>query len=104
MVEPRRCILARMLNWFLSQHWLLIIVVVVGAFVGLGIGLLSIVQRRILPRFGTLGEQNEVTASVHHGILMMYGLAVALLAVAVWEKNSGPTASSRNRTNSSTNS
>lgn len=77
-----------MFNWFMSQHWVLIAVVIAGLYAAVGLGGLSLTRRWILPRFGTLHDQNEVTGFLHHGILIVYGLAVALLAVAVWEKHS----------------
>lgn len=77
-----------MFNWFMSQHWLLIAVVIAGLFAVVAVAGLSLTRRVILPRLGSLHEQNEVTGFLHHGVLIVYGLAVALLAVAVWEKHS----------------
>jgi hypothetical protein len=44
-----------------------------------------ITRRVILPRLGAGRQDNEFAGAVLHGILVMYGLAVALIAVAVWE-------------------
>jgi hypothetical protein len=61
-------------------------ILIVGGFVAFGLIGQSLTRRFILPRFGHTSHQNEVTATVLHGILIIYGLVVALLAIAVWEK------------------
>lgn len=76
-----------MLTWFMSLPWPFIVIAIVGLFVAIGVGGLTVTQRVLMPRFGDVREQVHVTGFLHHGILIVYGLAVALLAVAVWEKN-----------------
>jgi hypothetical protein len=77
-----------MINWFLGLPWPLIAIVIAGGFVSFGTVGLSLTRRWILPRFGHIAHQNDVTAIIHHGTLIIYGLAVALLAIAVWENQS----------------
>ena len=76
-----------MINWFLGLPWMLMAILIVGAFVTFGLVGMSFTRRFVLPRFGHASEQNEVTGFIHHGILIAYGLAVALLAIAVWENH-----------------
>jgi hypothetical protein len=77
-----------MIDWLLSWPWPLILILTVGLFVAFSLAGLSVTRRFIMPRLDILAHQNEVTGFLHHGTLMIYGLAVALLAIAVWEKNS----------------
>jgi hypothetical protein len=77
-----------MIDWFLGLPWLLIAVVIAGGFATLSLVGLSLTRRWILPRLGQMSHHNDVTAIVHHGTLIIYGLAVALLAIAVWENHS----------------
>lgn len=79
--------IAAMIDWFLGLPWVLIALLITGAFASFGIVGLSLARRWILPRFGHSADQNEVTGLIHHGTLIVYGLAVALLAIAVWENH-----------------
>src|SRR5262247_2686175 len=76
-----------MIDWFLGLPWLLMLILIIGGFVVFGVVGMSLTRRVILPRFDDVGHQNEVTGFIHHGILITYGLAVALLAIAVWENH-----------------
>jgi len=76
-----------MIDWFLGLPWVLLVVLISGGFSAFAVVGLSLTRRWILPRFGPSAEQNDVTGLIHHGTLILYGLAVALLAVAVWENN-----------------
>ena len=76
-----------MIDWFLGLPWVLVAVLIVGAFVVVGLAGLSFARRWILPRLAQTAHQNEVTGVMHSGILILYGLAVALLAIAVWENH-----------------
>ena len=76
-----------MIDWFLSLPWALMLILTVGPFVTLGIIGLTLTRRLILPRLGEHSHQNEVTGVLHHGVVIIYGLAVALLAIAVWESH-----------------
>ena len=67
--------------------WLLMAILIVGLCVTTGVVGLSINRRFVLPRLGKIVHQNEVTAILVHGVLIIYGLAVALLAIAVWENH-----------------
>ena len=73
------------------MNWVVLMILVVGGFVAFGLIGQSFTSRFVLPRFGPTSHQNEVTATVLHGILIIYGLVVALLAIAVWEKNAEAT-------------
>jgi hypothetical protein len=75
-----------MIDWLLGMPWMLLMILIVGGFAGFGLLGLSLTRRFILPRLGHSRHQTEITATIVHGILIIYGLAVALLAVAVWEK------------------
>ena len=67
--------------------WMLLAILIVGLCVTTGVVGLSINRRFVLPRLGKIVHQNEVTAILVHGVLIIYGLAVALLAIAVWENH-----------------
>ena len=75
-----------MLNWFLDLHWTWLAIVTVGAFTLLALIGLGFTRRFVLRRLVHTSYHDEVPATVLHGILIIYGLAVALLAIAVWEK------------------
>lgn len=77
-----------MFDWIFSLPWPWLGLLIVAAFAGVGLSGLSLVRALILPRLGHVAHQNEVTGAVLHGILIIYGLAVALIAVAVWESYS----------------
>jgi hypothetical protein len=79
-------IAATKMNWIVDLPWAWLLFFMVGLFAAIGVVGLSLTRRFILPRLGHIAHQNEVTATVLHGILIIYGLAVALLAIAVWEK------------------
>jgi hypothetical protein len=76
-----------MIHWLLDLPWPLLGFVIVAVCVAVGLLGLSVFRGLILPRLGRIGRQNEVTGAVLHGILIIYGLAVALIAIAVWETN-----------------
>ena len=48
------------------------------------VGGLTVVRRRVLPRLRT-GAKTELKGSVVHAVMVLYGLAVALIMVSVWE-------------------
>lgn len=50
---------------------------------------LEFVRRRILPRLRVSGEDSEFTGAMVQAIMVFYGLAMALIAVSVWETHSG---------------
>jgi Protein of unknown function (DUF4239) len=77
-----------MIDFILGIPWPLLVLLTVVGFAAIGVVGLSLTRRMIFPWLGPATHQNEVTAAVHHGILIIYGLAVALIAIAVWEKNS----------------
>jgi len=49
------------------------------------VGGLIVVRRRMLPRLHIQAEDSELSGSVVHGVMVLYGLAVALIMVSVWE-------------------
>jgi hypothetical protein len=77
-----------MFGWIFSVPWMWLGLLIVAVCAIVGIAGLSIARRLVLPRLGHVAHQNEVTGAILHGILIIYGLAVALIAVAVWENYS----------------
>jgi hypothetical protein len=75
------------MDWLLNLHWIVLMALIVGFFAAFGFMGLSWTRRFVMPGLGDPSKhQAEVTATIVHGILIIYGLAVALLAIAVWEK------------------
>jgi hypothetical protein len=52
------------------------------AFAGIGV---TLVRRRVLPKLRIKEEDSGFTGSMMQGVLVFYGLAVALMAVSVWQ-------------------
>ena len=77
-----------MIAFFVGWPWFVFAFLIVALSALSGVIGLSFTRRFVVPRFGHIAHQNEVTGFLHHGILIIYGLAVALLAIAVWEKYS----------------
>ena len=77
-----------MFDWIFSVPWVWLGLLIVAVFAVVGLAGLSLARRLILPRLGHVAHQNEMIGAIHHGILIIYGLAVALIAVAVWENYS----------------
>jgi hypothetical protein len=50
-----------------------------------GVGGLMLVRRWILPRLRVRGEDSEFTGAMIQCVMVFYGLAVALIAVTVWQ-------------------
>jgi hypothetical protein len=74
-----------MLEWVFSVPLFGLAFVIVAAFALLAFFGLSITRRIIGPWLGTSSHDNEFAGAILNGILVMYGLAVALIAVAGWE-------------------
>jgi len=74
------------MSWLFDLPWVWLAVLSIGAFATIGAMGLSLTRRLIIPRLGNLAHHNEITATFLYGILVIYGLAVALIAVAAWEK------------------
>jgi hypothetical protein len=49
------------------------------------VGGLIVVRRRLLPRLRIGAEDAELNGSIVHAVMVLYGLAVALIMVSVWE-------------------
>ena len=49
------------------------------------VGGLIVVRRRLLPRLHIGAEDGELNGSIVHAVMVLYGLAVALIMVSVWE-------------------
>ena len=77
-----------MFDWIFSTPAPVLGALIIVAFSAAGLAGLSLTRRLILPRLGDLTHSNEFVGSMHHGILIIYGLAVALIAIAVWESYS----------------
>jgi hypothetical protein len=58
------------------------IVLALGLF---GLGGLVFVRRRVLPRLGIRPEDSEFVGAMVQSVLVFYGLALALIAVSVWQ-------------------
>jgi len=50
---------------------------------------LVVVRRRVLPRLRVEGSDSEFTGAMLQSVMVFYGLAVALIAVSVWQTYSG---------------
>jgi hypothetical protein len=74
-----------MFEWIFSAPWLVLGLSIIVIFVAIGLAGLGLARRMVLPRLGNVAHDNEFAWAIHHGILIIYGLAVALIAVAVWE-------------------
>ncbi len=72
-------------RWVHALPPLALLVLLAAVFAGVALIGLRFARRWIVPRFQISSEDNKFTGAVHHGILVVYGLAVALIAVAVWE-------------------
>lgn len=75
-----------MFRWFLDLPWPLLATLMVGIFAAAGLAGLSFTRRFVLPRAPVTTHENDVVANFLHAVLIIYGLSVALLAIAVWEK------------------
>ncbi len=61
---------------------------IIGSLCVYSIAGLWIVRRFVLPRMKVSGEDSEFTGALVQAIMVFYGLAVALVAVNVWETHS----------------
>jgi len=77
-----------MLDWIYDVPAPILAVLVIGAFTGVGLGGLWVARRTAIPWLRIGPHDSEFVGALHHGILVIYGLAVALIAVAVWESYS----------------
>lgn len=59
--------------------------VIIGALCGLAICGLLVVRRAVLPRLRMRAEDSEFSGSMLQAVMVFYGLAVALIAVSVFE-------------------
>jgi hypothetical protein len=50
---------------------------------------LALVRRFVLPRLRVSGDDSDFTGAMVQAVMVFYGLAVALVAVSVWETHSG---------------
>ena len=57
----------------------------VGVLVSFGVGGTLLVRRCVLPRLRIRVEDSEFIGTMMQGVLVFYGLAVALIAVSVWQ-------------------
>jgi hypothetical protein len=62
--------------------------VIMVALILFAIAGLVIVRRRVLPRWRVRCEDSEFTGAMVQSVLVFYGLAVALIAVSVWQSYS----------------
>src|SRR5580765_6548740 len=57
----------------------------VGVLVGFGVGGMLLVRRCVLPRLRIRVEDSEFIGTMMQSVMVFYGLAVALIAVSVWQ-------------------
>ena len=57
----------------------------VGVLVGFGVGGMLFVRRCVLPRLRIRVEDSEFIGTMMQSVMVFYGLAVALIAVSVWQ-------------------
>src|SRR5580765_4238328 len=57
----------------------------VGVLVGFGVGGLLLVRRCVLPRLRIKVEDSEFSGTMVQSVMVFYGLAVALIAVSVFQ-------------------
>jgi hypothetical protein len=74
-----------MFEWVFDTPTVVLGILIVAGFAGVGLVGLWLTRRFILSRLGDLSHANEFAGAIHHGILIIYGLVVALIAIAVWE-------------------
>jgi ABC-type multidrug transport system fused ATPase/permease subunit len=65
---------------------------IIGSLVVLAIGGLLLVRRTVLPRLSIRVEDSEFSGSMLQAVMVFYGLAVALIAVSVFDTYSGVSA------------
>ena len=58
---------------------------IIGALSLFAVAGLMLVRRKILPRLDIQSEDGEFTGAMMQSVMMFYGLAVALIAVSVWQ-------------------
>jgi Protein of unknown function (DUF4239) len=73
------------MQWIYSVPLFPLGVLITIVFVGVGLSGMWLTQKFILPRLNVSAHDNEFTGAIIHGMLVIYGLAVALIVVAVWE-------------------
>ena len=64
--------------------WIVGLVLVV-VMTGLAAAGLGFARRRVLPRFQITAEDSDFISTMVHSIVVFYGLAVAMIAITVWE-------------------
>ncbi len=60
----------------------------IGLLCAFSLGGLVVVRRRVLPRLRLQAEDSEFTGAMLQAVMVFYGLAVALIAVSVWQSYS----------------
>ena len=58
---------------------------IIGALSVFAVAGLMLVRRKVLPRLDIHNEDGEFTGAMMQSVMMFYGLAVALIAVSVWQ-------------------
>jgi uncharacterized protein DUF4239 len=59
--------------------------VIIGTLCLFAVGGLLLIRRRVLPRLHVVGTDSEFTGAMLQSVMVFYGLAVALIAVSVWQ-------------------
>jgi FtsH-binding integral membrane protein len=59
--------------------------VIIGSLSLFAVGGLLVVRRRVLPRLRVTAEDSDFTGAMMQSVMVFYGLAVALIAVSVWQ-------------------
>src|ERR1044072_8256629 len=59
--------------------------VIIGSLSLFAVAGLLVVRRRVLPRLRVAAEDSDFTGAMMQSVMVFYGLAVALIAVSVWQ-------------------
>jgi hypothetical protein len=73
------------MEWIFNIPLLMLGVLIAAALTAASVGGLWATHRFIAPHLVVGAHDNEFTGVILHGMLVIYGLAVALIVVAVWE-------------------
>jgi hypothetical protein len=75
------------MHWIYSVPLFPLGIMISLAFIAFGLAGMWIAHRHVRPRLGVRSHHTEFTAVIIEGILIIYGLAIALILVSVWENS-----------------
>ena len=73
------------MDWIFNVPLLVLGASIAALFAAFGVAGMWLTHRTIVPRLAVGAHDNEFTGVILNGMLIIYGLAVALIVVAVWE-------------------